>query len=699
MRPPGRKERKQQKRKHWSRKRRWLHRLIILVVVLLVAGVAAGGTAAWFAYRYYQHNAACDPRTQVQVRLGQTSFVYYVDGSLLGAVPAERHRQPVPIGQISPWLPRAIVAVEDRRFFEHAGVDWRGILRAAWADLRAGRAIEGGSTISQQLARNLYGAGSRRSFARKVREACLALKLERRLPKQAILGAYLNQVYFGAGAYGAEAAARTYFDKPAKALTLPEAALIAGLPQSPSRFDPLNSPERARLRRAEVLDAMLRARVIEPAAWAWAKRSPLGLRPGDLYTALADKHLFAAVFAELRKLVSAKAAAYGGLRLTTTVERGLQSQARRAVRTHLHAGDPSAAVVAIRPATGAIRALASVSNAGPLEFDLAWQGRRQPGSAFKAFTLAEALRRGIDPASTYYLSAPFTYVTATGDRWKVRNSEEAYRGGLSLLRATAHSDNTVFTRLTLDLGPSAVAAEAHRLGITSLLAAVPSISLGVNPVSPLEMASAYATIAAGGVYRRPSLLAEVRFPGGKVLRPLARNGVRVLDAQIAAQLTQALAGVIDAGTGTAARLADRPAAGKTGTTSNFTDAWFVGFTPQLSTAVWVGYPRRTYSMTNVNGITVYGGTYPAQIWQAFMTSALAHTVVVPFAEPLPPPRWPYAPLRWRGFYQWRLFGDSKEDAEVYVAWQQKRSEDEQQLADDQAARREHDLVSSKPTDS
>lgn len=662
--------------------------------MLLVAGVAAGGAIAWFAYRYYQHNAACDPRTQVQVRLGKTSLVYYADGSLLGAVPAERHRQPVPIGQISPWLPKAIVAVEDRRFFEHTGVDWRGILRAAWADLRAGRAIEGGSTISQQLARNLYGAGNHRSFARKIREACLALKLERRLPKQAILGAYLNQVYFGAGAYGAEAAARTYFDRPAKALTLPEAALIAGLPQSPSGFDPLNYPERARRRRAEVLDAMLRAQVIEPAAWAWAKRSPLGLRRSHLYTALADKQLFLAVFAELRKRVSAKEAAYGGLRLTTTVGPRLQAQARRAVRTHLQAGDPSAAVVAISPATGAIRALASVSNAGPLDFDLAWQGRRQPGSAFKAFTLAEALRRGIDPASTYYLSAPLTYVTVTGDQWQVRNSEEAYRGALSLMRATAHSDNTVFTRLTLDLGPSAVAAEAHRLGIRSPLAAVPSISLGVNPVSPLEMASAYATIAAGGVYRKPTLIEEVRFPGGKVVRPLARNGVRVLDAQIAAQLTQALTGVIDEGTGLAARLADRPAAGKTGTTSSFTDAWFVGFTPQLSTAVWVGYPRRTYSMENVHGIAVYGGTYPAQIWQAFMTSALARTPVVRFAEPLPSPTWPDAPLRWRGFYQWRSFGDSRGDAEVYFEWQQKRFQDEQQLADEQAARHAHDLVSS-----
>lgn len=665
-------------------------------MVLLVAGAGAGGAVGWFAYRYYEHNPACDPRTQVQVRLGQTSFVYYGDGTLLGAVPAERHRQPVAYGRISPWLPKAVVAVEDRRFFEHAGVDWRGILRAGWADLRAGRAIEGGSTISQQLARNLYRTGNHRSLARKIREACLALKLERRLPKQVILAAYLNQVYFGAGAYGAEAAARTYFDKPASALTLPEAALVAGLPQSPSGFDPFGFPERARLRRAEVLDAMLRARVISPAAWAWAKRTPLGLRRGGLYTALPDKQLFSAVFAELRKRVSAREAAYGGLRVTTTLEPRRQAQARTAVHTYLHAGDPSAAVVAVDPANGAVRALASVSNAGPLAFDLAWQGRRQPGSAFKAFTLAEALRRGIDPAQTFYLSAPLTYVTVTGEQWKVHNSEEAYRGALSLMRATAHSDNTVFTRLTLDLGPAAVAAEAHRLGIRSPLAAVPSISLGVNPVSPLEMASAYATIAAGGVYHEPTLLREVRFPGGKVLRPARRAGVQVLDPQIAALLTQALTGVIEEGTGRAAKLADRPAAGKTGTTSSFTDAWFVGFTPQLATAVWVGYPRRTYSMQNVHGIAVYGGTYPAQIWQAFMTAALRQAPVIPFAEPLPPPTWPNTPLPWRGFYQWRSYGDSRADAELYFEWQQKRFQDEQQRADEQAARRAHDLVSAIP---
>ena len=612
----------------------------MLAVVLLAAGIAAGSAVLAFGSR-------CDLAALHPTRIGQNTFVYAADGSLLGVIPAERNRQVVALGRISPWLRSATVAIEDRRFYEHGGLDAEGIARAVWRDVKAGRIVEGGSTITQQLVRNLY-ISNERTVQRKVKEACLAVKLDGAWSKQRILGSYLNSVFYGNLAYGAEAASRTYFSRSARALTLPQAALLAGLTQAPTTYDPFADPVRALARRNQVLHAMLGERMITPAQHRWAVRQPIGLHPGRLYQEIREPYFFGYVRDQLVRAYGAETVRSGGLQVYTTIEPRWQALAQRAISDTLtRTTDPAAAIVSIDPANGAIRAMtAIIPGRANNQFNLLSQARRQPGSTFKTFVLTAAVERGMDPASTYYVSAPFTYRPSAngncddGSWWCVRTYDSSYTGWTSVERATLRSDNSVYAQLTLDVGPSRVASMARRLGVRTPLDVrgqiPPAIGLGSVAVSPLDMASAYATLAAGGVYNEPTAIRRVILRGKPDDRWAAHHRrTRVLADGVAAVVTRILEDNVRYGTGTRAAL-DRPVAGKTGTTDKHADAWFVGFTPGLSTAVWMGYTRGEVPMTNVHGISVSGGSFPAEIWRRFMQPALAGLPARDFPEPRQP---------------------------------------------------------------
>ncbi|HKA26195.1 MAG TPA: transglycosylase domain-containing protein [Gaiellaceae bacterium] len=642
--------RRAQKRRLRVQKKRRRHAAIIAIVLVSVVGgivaVGFGGAAAF--------EASCSLSELRPVSTGPqggpaNTFVYAANGSLLGSIPAEKNRQPVALSQMSPWMAKATVAIEDRRFYRHGGVDYKGIVRAAIRDLRAGKVVQGGSTITQQLVRNLY-ISRQRTFKRKIKEACLAIKLARNKSKDWILGSYMNAVYYGNHAYGIEAAAQTYFSRRARTLTLDQSALLAGLPQAPSVFDPIHRPLDALERRDEVLRAMLvnGALTRRQFASAIADRD-LHLVPGELYTRIREPYFFSYVRDQLIAEYGANTVRTGGLKVYTTIDPRLQSAARRAIVDTLSAPtDPASALVSIDPSTGAIKAMAAVTPGSTgNEFNLVAQAKRQAGSTFKMFVLAAAVDEGINPASTYYVSAPFHYQPDPySPAWNVSTFDHTYLGSTSISNATLHSDNTVYAQLTLDVGPKKVAEMAHRLGVRSPLttkegAYVPSLGLGAIPVSPLDLASSYATLAAGGIYSKPMAIRKVVLGNGKVDTDAGwgePSRTRVITPGVAFTVTQILEQNMQYGTGTGANFG-HPAAGKTGTTDNYADAWFCGYTPQLEATVWIGYPRGEIPMLHVHGIAVSGPTFPATIWKSFMVAAVGKKQPVEFKEPSVMPTW------------------------------------------------------------
>jgi penicillin-binding protein 1A len=644
---------RRRRRQRMRRDRVVARRFTILAIIAVILGGAAAVVAAAFTSANGVLNN-CDLASLKPVSIGQNSFVYAADGSVLGAIPAERNRQPVSLDQTSPWIAQATVAVEDRRFYDHGGLDYEGILRAAVKNLESGHVVQGGSTITQQLVRNLY-IGNERSLERKIKEACLARKVEQQHTKDWILGTYLNQVYFGNHAYGIEAAAQTYFSRPAAELSLAQAALLAGLPQAPSLYDPFQRPAEAARRRADVLKAMLDADYIDEAEYEKALSKPLRLKAGQIYTKIREPFFFSFVREQLIAKYGANTVRGGGLKVYTTIVPRFQKLAVTAMKQTLnYPNDPASALVSINPANGAIRAMtAVVPGKKGTQFNLAAQGRRQAGSSFKTFALAEAIREGINPDSTMYLSAPFHWQPdPLSEPWDVATYSNSYLGPVNLTRATLASDNTVFARLTLDLGPEKIVSLAHKMGIRTKLEPVASIGLGSNSVSVLEMASAYATIAARGVHSEPMAIRKVVLPNGNVDvgagwgEPKRK---RVFSDGVAYELAKILKMNVQAGTGVGAN-PGFVAGGKTGTTDDFGDAWFAGITTNASTVVWVGYPNAKIPMTAVHGIQVAGGTFPATIWRLFMTPAFGRN---------PPGDWPVPnnPVEWMPFHgQYQYFG-------------------------------------------
>jgi penicillin-binding protein 1A len=643
----ARRRRVDRRRRQAARRRRLLLVTGIPLVLLLVVGGGAIATGAAFG-------SSCDLASLKPVTLGSNSFIYAADGSRLGSIPAERNSQPIPLSAMSPHVVGATVAIEDRRFYEHGGIDVAGIVRALLADVRAGKVVQGGSTITQQLVRNLYDLSQERTVGRKLKEACLAVKVDRSWSKQRILAGYLNFVYYGNHAYGIEAAAQTYFSKPARELTIREAALIAGLPQAPSEFDPFKRPAKALARRNEVLRAMLETRAITRAEYDRASGSKkLGLKAGSLYSEIKEPYFFSYVRDLLVAEYGAQTVRSGGLRVYTTIDRRLQRVANRVMLETLpDPTDPAAALISINPGNGAIRAMAArTPGKKKNQYNLATQGQRQTGSTFKTFDLTAAIAQGMDPDSTYYTSSPFEYfpegVYSCEDEraWCVSTYSHSYLGSVSVTRATLSSDNTVYAQLTMDTGPEKIAAMARRLGIReSPLAPYPSIGLGAQEVTPLEMASAYATIAAGGIYSKPFAIRRVVFANGKKDTEAGwgqPERQRAIPDWVAAKVTEVLEENHHSGTGTlAASYFYSPAAGKTGTTEDFTDAWYCGITPALSTTVWMGYQRGKISMYYVHGYSpVAGGTLPALMWGKFTAAAFPNGIDRDFPAPSTEPQY------------------------------------------------------------
>jgi penicillin-binding protein 1A len=595
----------------------------VLVAAGLALGVAGGVGASWAIDVY---NSAPPLSSLKPVQKGRSSAIYAADGSLIGFISARSIRQPVPAKALPQNLKYATVAIEDRNFFEHGAIDPAGIVRAAWKNLQAGgKPVQGASTITQQLVRNLYIRDPEPTIERKLVEARLAYEQEEKYSKKRILADYLNTAPYGTvegeTAVGAEAAAQTYFDKPARELELTEAALIAGLPQAPSEYNPLLDPRAALERRNQVLEAMAEQGYISGEEYEKALGKGLGLEPGQKYRVIRDRLLFDLVQQELIDKYGLNTVRYGGLKAYTTIDPELQERAQEAVDSCgvcYAGGGPAAGLASVDPETGEIVALASTEGSeDESEFNYAWQAHRQPGSAFKTFVLAAAIAQGVDPDSTYYDgSSPKTLdPPGAGPLWTVANAEPG-GGTMSLASATWHSTNVVFAQLDLDVGSENVTQMARQMGIEAPLESVPAEGIGGLSVgvTPLEMASAYATLASGGIHRDATALARVEFPDGDVDEPEADAGERVLSEGEAYEVTRLLEGVITQGTGAGYTSIGCDAAGKTGTSEELSDAWFAGYTPRYSTAVWVGHPASREA-------TGYGGTTAGPIWRSFMEAA------------------------------------------------------------------------------
>ena len=560
------------------------------------------------------------------------------DGSPLALIykPAA-NRVLIPLRQVPEHLRDAVLAAEDARFFEHSGYDLRSIARAALVNLREGRVVQGGSTITQQYVKNTYFRSPGRTLERKARELRISIELERRYSKRHILGLYLNTVYLGEGAYGIGAAAETYFRRPVGRLTLPQSALLAAVIKAPAIYDPRDHPARARTRRNYVIDRMVDLGMVGERAGKKAKAAPLGLSPQPPRLSIKQPYFVEAVKREVlddpqvgaTSTERANALYRGGLEITTTLDPAMQRAAEQAVSSVLdRPGDPEAALVAIEPSTGRIVAMVGGRDWEKSQVNLALGTEgggsgRQPGSAFKPIVAAAALETGIS-IDTKYEAAGANFELPDGTTWPVNNSEGGAGGRLSVYEGLVHSVNGVFARLVLQIGPDRVASQADLMGVRARLPIYPSIALGASEVSVLDMATAYSTMANRGTYVEPTTIEQITFSNGEVVKPQQESIPSVISGGNLYLLTEAMQDVITRGTGRAAFIG-RPAAGKTGTTDDYADAWFVGFTPDLVAAVWVGYPEGRVPMTNVHGITVYGGTFPASIWRAFMLRALADT--------------------------------------------------------------------------
>ena len=560
----------------------------------------------------------------------QPSISYLDRSGALIAVRGSQYAPPVDLEGLPDYVPKAFIAIEDRRFYYHPGFDPIGMARAAVGNIKAGRITAGGSTITQQLARNLFLTLDQ-NWRRKVQELILAVWLEVKFSKKEILALYLNRVWFGAGAYGIEAASQRYFNKPASKLTVGESALLAGMMKGPSRYSPVSARDRAARRATVVLDEMVRNKAITPEERAQAVASPV--RVSAVLANQRAQYFTDWMDAQVRSLVGEPTE---DMIVETTLDLPIQAAAEQAVRAGVARnkaqGAQQAALVAL-DGEGRVRAYVGGADYAASQFDRASVARRQAGSAFKPFVYLTAMEQGRNP-SIKVVDEP---VKIGG--WEPRNYTGRYLGEMTLETALAQSINTVAARLANEVGTSNVAATARRLGIASKIQLDPSMALGAVEVSPLEMAQAYAPFANGGFRARAWGIQRIRTAGGRVLYDHSiekRDRQAVIGYPALPYMNQMMRQVVTSGTGAGARVAGFDIAGKTGTTSDYRDAWFVGYTGGFVTAVWTGKDDNT-PMRRVTG-----GGAPAQIWKSFMGAALPRlkSQVIPGGVAAPPPTEP-----------------------------------------------------------
>ena len=602
----------------------------VLAIMLIVGAIAAVGYVLSVAH-------STPPLAQLKpIVSGASSQVFASNGERLGYIQSSELRSPILTSQMPTMLRDATVAIEDQRFYSNDGVDLTGIFRSAVKDALHGEALQGASTITMQLVRNLYLGNDTHTFKQKIDEAKLAIEYNKDHSKHDILTEYLNSVPYGTvggqTAIGVQAASRIFFNKPASQLDLPQAALLAGLPQAPSEYNPFLYPGPARERRNTVLAKMAELHYITPAQAAAAQAAPLEVHHSDYYSARREDFFFEYVRQQLIHRYGRTRVEQGGLQVYTTIDLNKQRLARKAIADVLdEPEDPASAIVTMDPNNGHIEAMAESERYENSQFNLAAQGRRQAGSTFKAIVLADALTRGIDPNSTYYLSHTLEPGWLPGyPEYEVKTFEDtSLNEEMNLVTATLHSDNTVYAQLAADLGEHTVTEMAYKMGVTTHLESIPSEALGglKYGVTPLEMADVYATLADGGWRNTPIAITKVVFPDGRVDENWGRDHrVRALSSAVAAEETSILEQNVQSGTATRSAIGC-PTAAKTGTTSNLVDAWLDGYTPRFATVVWMGYPNRDVPMTDVHGEPQQGGYLPAEIWHAYMSEVVGNNCV------------------------------------------------------------------------
>jgi penicillin-binding protein 1A len=603
-------------------------RIIVIACAVLAGGLTVGAIAA---VAFVLHTAESAPSTEgLRPRVsGGTSQVFAADGTRLGFIQSDELRTPVGWEEIPADLKDATVAIEDQRFYRNDGVDLTGIFRAAVKDAVNGAALQGGSTITMQLMRNLYLGGDQHTLKQKIVEAAMAIEYNKHHSKRSILTSYLNSVPYGTiggqTAIGVQAAARLFFNKPAAQLDLAQSALLAGLPQAPSQYNPFLDASQARQRRNEVLAKMAELHYISRAQAAATEHEGLQAHLGHYYSEKKEDFFFEYVRELLEHRYGTRAVKQGGLKVYTTIDLNMQRLARNAISQVLdEPEDPASAIVTINPANGDIEAMAESESYEQSQYNLAADGHRQPGSTFKAIDLADALTHGIDPNTTFYLSHTLQAGWLVGyPTYEVKTFEgTSLNKSLNLVQATLTSDNTIYAQLAADLGEETVTEMAYKLGVKTHLSSFPAEALGglTLGVTPLEMADVYATLADGGWRNSPIAITKVVFPDGHVDSNWGEpHRVKVLGEAVTAEETSILHQNVLSGTAGRSAI-DCPTAAKTGTTSELIDAWLDGYTPKYSTVVWMGYPTKRVSMTDVHGEPQQGGFLPAEIWHAYMAA-------------------------------------------------------------------------------
>ncbi len=632
--------------------RAWLR--LILIALVSAAGLALGVVALAVPVQALVSrgtSSKANALPDINAPLSERSTIYAADGSILATLHATENRVPVTIDQVPAQVINAVLDTEDSRFWSHGGVDLKSTVRALASNVKSGAVAQGGSTITQQLVKNVI-LTPQKSLDRKVKEAVIADRLQTKYTKTQILEAYLNTVYFGNGAYGVQAASELYFNKEVSQISAVQGAFLAGMIRDPLGYDPLLNPRDSKTRRDFVLDRMATQGHLTQAEADALKATPLPTTLTAPYQSsdTKDDYFVQQVEQILLNQSTTLGSTYserynalfnGGLKIYTTLNPALQVEAEQKVA----AGVPknkqgfTAALASIEPSTGEVRALVGGPGFDTYKFDLATQALRQPGSGFKLFTLLASYEAGYGPNDSVDGSSPCA-IAFPGDRDLLKtpahNDEGDSSGNISVLSATANSVNCAFIRMAHEVGLAKVIEMAHRLGLKEDFKPYPTIVIGAQETTVLEMAGAYATLAADGVFHAPTFVDHIVDRNQKTIFKANLAGKRVLDPQISRMAVQTLRSVVQYGTGTAANLPGRQVAGKTGTTEQNTDAWFNGFTPQLATSIWMGDPKGRTPMYSVGGLTVFGGTYPARIWAAYTKAALTNVPDVDF--PLPDPK-------------------------------------------------------------